>query len=51
MLPSVLSPYLRKPNSPTVEYKTTTIVMPMLSTLGQPIKCCGVFMLFSNGIT
>lgn len=50
-LAMVASPKRRYPKNPMRAYMKTSIIMEMLSTPGQPRKCCGFFMTFSIGNT
>jgi len=51
MLPSVASWYLAYPRNPRKIYTSVTPDIPLLRTPQIPTKCCGIFMLFSRGIT
>lgn len=51
MLPSAASPYRKYPRIPMIMYSSTTIVIVMFSTPGQPRKCCGLAIVFSTGRT
>lgn len=50
-LAMVASPKRRYPKNPMRAYMKTSIIIEMLSTPGQPRKCCGFFMTFSIGNT